>query len=93
MRLVGSKPGDWGWVGPNQHLLSPTPQRVMFISLLEFIDNKTVTGFVGMVASILCGHMYERFEPFHVPSTNRLATVACKQLLITYIAATLVQLG
>ena len=37
--------------------------------------------------------MYERFQPFHVPSTKGLAAVASKQLLITYIAGTLLQLG
>ena len=61
--------------------------------MLALVPDKTVVGFIGMALSILCGHMYERFQPFHVPSTNRLATVASKQLLITYIAGTLVQLG
>ena len=59
-------------------------RRVFFVSVLALIPDKTLAGLIGVVMGFLSTLLFEKGQPFHVPSTNSMATAASLALSASY---------
>lgn len=66
-------------------------RRVAFICFLGLIPDKTVAGFTGVVMASLSVSFYRDAKPYHLASSNMLASVANQQIMITYVFALLLR--
>jgi len=80
----GYEPEFWYWE------IVETYRRIVFISLIPVIINTTTRrAVVGSLLAIMSSVLYREMNPFKTPSTNMLSMVAQYQIMITYIAAML----